>query len=152
MCTFFVGDYVQIDDKVLNYLIKYANKAFKKNEIPVSAVIVDQKGNVISYAYNNRQNTSNVIGHAEINAIIKAEKKLGDWRLNGCTMFVTLEPCNMCSSVILESRLDRVYYFLSKKEGSNSNSIIINKSLVEGYNNYKDIFNKLLTHFFDNKR
>lgn len=143
---------MKIDDKVLSYLVKCAKKALKYDEIPVSAVIVDQNGKIISYAYNNRQKRCNVLGHAEINAIVKAEKKIGDWRLNGYTMYVTLEPCNMCSSIILESRVDKVYYFLSKNDSSSDTDISINKCKVDGYDNYKKVFNELLTIFFDNKR
>lgn len=143
---------MKIDDKILSCLVKCAKKALKNDEIPVSAVIIDKKGKIVSYAFNNRQKKHNILGHAEINAIVKAEKMIGDWRLNGYTMYVTLEPCNMCSAIILESRIDKVYYFLGKENGSSNNNFFINKSQVDGYESYKEIFNKLLTQFFDNKR
>lgn len=143
---------MKIDDKVLSCLVKCAKKALKYDEIPVSAVIVDQNGNIISSSYNNRQKKCNVLGHAEINAIIKAEKKIGDWRLNGYTMYVSLEPCNMCASIILESRIDKIYYFLSKNDNICDDDIFINKCKVDGYDEYKKVFNELLTIFFDNKR
>ena len=110
-----MGDVMNFDKKVLNILLKNAEKAYKKGEIPVSAVILDQSGKIISYSSNNRQRKCNVLGHAEINAILKAENKISDWRLDGYSMVVTLEPCNMCSVIIKESRLDKVYYFLPKK-------------------------------------
>ena len=110
-----MGDVMNIDIKVLDLLLKNAVKAYKKGEIPVSAVILDQNGKLISDSFNNRQNKYNVLGHAEVNAIVKAEKKIKDWRLDGYYMIVTLEPCNMCSMIIKECRLDKVYYFLPKK-------------------------------------
>lgn len=143
---------MKIDDQVLNLLKKDANKAYKCEEIPVSAVIVDGNGKVISHACNNRQKSYSVLGHAEILAINKAEKKIKDWRLDGYSMFVTLEPCNMCSMVIKECRLDHIYYFLPKKNDCNGDLLSINKSLVEDHDEYKKYFNDLLTKFFDNRR
>ena len=142
---------MNINDNVINQLIEKAEESFKQNEIPVAAAILDKDNNLISVMGNNRQGSCNVLGHAEINAIIDAEKKIGDWRLDGYYMIVTLEPCDMCEVIIKECRLDHVYYFLQKK----SNSQLINsisKSEVDGYDNYKKKFNKLLTAFFDNKR
>lgn len=143
---------MEISNDILEFLVKFANKAMEENEVPVSAVIVDCDGNIISYGYNNRQGSNNVLGHAEINAILSAESIIGDWRLDGYSMYVTLEPCSMCSAVILESRLDNVFYFLPKNDSVISSSLCINKALVDGYENYKMIFNDLLTHFFDNMR
>lgn len=90
---------------------KEALKAYHKKEIPVGAVIV-KNNKIISKAYNTRQYKYNILGHAEINAIIKAEKKIKDWRLDDCELFVTLEPCEMCEKIIMESRLNKVYYLL----------------------------------------
>ena len=143
---------MKIDGKVLNILKRDANKAFKRDEIPVSAVIVDSGGKIISHACNNRQKSCNVLGHAEVLAINKAEKKIRDWRLDGYSMFVTLEPCNMCSMVIKECRLDYIYYFLPKKSDCNNDFVSIDKSIVEDYGEYKEYFNNLLTSFFDNRR
>ena len=94
---------------------KEAVKAYKKNEIPVGAVII-KNNKIISKAYNNRQRTHNLIGHAEILAILKAEKKLKDWRLDDCEMYVTLEPCEMCSLFIKESRIKKIEYLVSRKD------------------------------------
>ncbi len=143
---------MKIDDQVLNLLKNGANKALKRDEIPVSAVIVDAKGKIISYAFNNRQRSYDVLGHAEILAIKKAEKKIRDWRLNGYKMFVTLEPCNMCSVIIKECRLDQIFYFLPKKSDNMSDIVDINKYQVDGYEEDKEYFNNLLTNFFDNRR
>ena len=86
-----------------------AKKAKTEGEIPVGAVIV--KGDeVISRAHNTRERKKNALGHAEIVAIDRACKKLGDWRLSGCEIFVTLEPCAMCAGAIIGSRMSRVVF------------------------------------------
>ena len=147
-----MGDVMNLDKKVLDLLLKNAEKAFKKGEIPVSAVILDQSGKIISYSNNDRQRKCNILGHAEINAILKAEKKVRDWRLDGYSMVVTLEPCNMCSVIIKECRLDKVYYFLSKKNDDYSWEINIDKEQINNYKEYTSKFKQLLTDFFNNKR
>ena len=147
-----MGDVMNIDKKILDLLLKQASKAYKKGEIPVSAVILDQYGNLISSSFNNRQKSYNVLGHAEVSAILKAERKVKDWRLDGYYMIVTLEPCNMCSTIIKESRLDKVYYFLSKTNDNDSREIIINKEQIVNYKEYSIKFKQLLTDFFNNKR
>ena len=147
-----MGDVMNLDKKVLDLLLKNAEKAFKKGEIPVSAVILDQSGKIISYSNNDRQRKCNILGHAEIIAILKAEKKVRDWRLDGYSMVVTLEPCNMCSVIIKECRLDKVYYFLSKKNDDYSWEININKEQINNYKEYTSKFKQLLTDFFNNKR
>ena len=99
-------------DKDLDFMrlaINEAKKAFKKDEVPVGAIIV-KNGEVIAKAYNTREYGKNALYHAEIKAIDKACKKLGGWRLVGCTMYVTLEPCPMCAGAIINSRIERVVY------------------------------------------
>lgn len=143
---------MNIDENIIKILKKDAFKAFKRGEIPVSAIIVDELGKIVSHACNSRQKAYDVLGHAEITAIKKAENKIKDWRLNGYRMYVTLEPCNMCSMVIKESRLDQVFYFLPKKNDDLNLDISINKILIEGYDDEKKYFNDLITSFFNNKR
>lgn len=89
--------------------LKEAKKAFNKNEIPVGCVIVldDQ---IIARGHNLRQTKKSVLGHAEIIAIQKANKKLDSWILENCTMYVTLEPCSMCAGAILQSRIKRLVF------------------------------------------
>ena len=87
--------------------IDLAKKSGK--DIPVAAIIV-KDGKIIAKAVNEREKSQNTINHAEMLAIQRANKKLKNWRLNGCEMYVTLEPCPMCASAILQSRLSRLYY------------------------------------------
>lgn len=89
--------------------LKQAKKAYKKDEVPVGAVIV-KDGKVISKAYNLREKTNLATGHAEILAIQKANKKLKSWRLDSCTLYVTIEPCPMCAGAIVQSRIKKVVY------------------------------------------
>lgn len=128
----------------MNYFeeaIKEAIKAYKKGEIPVGAVIV-KNDKVIAKAHNNRQFNHNVLGHAEINCILKAEKKIKDWRLNECDMYVTLEPCEMCNMFIKESRIKNVYYLMNKSNSAQTN---VRSDLLA---KYEDIVN----NFFNNLR
>ena len=131
-------------DNVINALKKEVEEAKNNNEIPVGAVIVDKNNNIISTGHNNRQNSYNVLGHAEINAIIAAGKYLKDWRLNGYSMYVNLEPCLMCSIIIKESRLDKVYYFV---EGNNILGNNLGKYLG---NNLDKSLGNILGNNFDN--
>ncbi|MDD7078011.1 MAG: tRNA adenosine(34) deaminase TadA, partial [Lachnospiraceae bacterium] len=82
-------------------------KAYAIDEVPIGCVIV-YEDKVIARGYNRRNRDKNTLAHAELNAIKKASKKLGDWRLEGCTMYVTLEPCQMCAGALVQSRIDRV--------------------------------------------
>lgn len=101
----------------MNIAYKEALKAYKKGEIPVGAVIV-KNNKIVSKAHNNRQNKFNLLGHAEIRSIIKAEKKLKDWRLDECEMYVTLNPCQMCEMLITESRIKKVIYLLKNEKNN----------------------------------
>ncbi|QOV19593.1 tRNA adenosine(34) deaminase TadA [Blautia liquoris] len=87
--------------------IKQARKAEKIMEVPIGCVIV-YEGEIIARGYNRRNTDKNTLSHAELNAIKKASRKLGDWRLEGCTMYVTLEPCQMCAGAMVQSRIDEV--------------------------------------------
>lgn len=107
-----------MNEKFMELAIKQAEKASKKNEVPVGAVIV-KDGKVISKAHNLVEKKKNAISHAEILAISKATKKIKNWRLNGCEMYVTLEPCSMCISAIELSRIKRVYFLVKKDKEIN---------------------------------
>lgn len=87
--------------------IREARKAYALQEVPIGCVIV-YEDKIIARGYNRRNTDRNTIAHAEMSAIKKASKKLGDWRLEGCTMYVTLEPCQMCAGAIVQARIDEV--------------------------------------------
>lgn len=95
-----------MDEYFMKEALKQARKAYLLGEVPIGCVIV-YEGKIISRGYNRRNTDKNTLNHAEITAIRRASKKLGDWRLEGCTMYVTLEPCQMCSGAMVQSRMDR---------------------------------------------
>ena len=134
-----------MNDKYLKQLIKLAKKAFKKKEVPISAIIV-KDGKIISKAFNKRIKNNNVLDHAEIMAIRKAEKKLKDWRLFDCDLYVTLKPCSMCEIIIKQARIKNVYYLLeklnSKKEYNKTNFIKISENEQMYHNILQDFFKK----------
>ena len=96
-----------LDKKYMREAIRQAKKAYKLDETPIGCVIVHD-GKIIGRGYNRRNTDKSPLAHAEITAIKKASKKLGDWRLEECTLYVTLEPCQMCAGAIIQSRLTRV--------------------------------------------
>lgn len=95
------------EEKFMKEAIRQAKKAYALREVPIGCVIV-YEGKIIARGYNRRNTDKNTTSHAEINAIRKASKKLGDWRLEGCTLYVTLEPCQMCAGAIVQARVTRV--------------------------------------------
>lgn len=95
-------------DKFMKEAIKEAKKAYGKLEVPIGAVIV-RNGKIIARGHNQKEEKADTTMHAEIIAIKKASKKIGAWRLNGCEMYVTLEPCPMCAGAIVNARLDKIY-------------------------------------------
>lgn len=95
------------DEKYMKEAIRQAKKAYALEEVPIGCVIV-QNDKIIARGYNRRNTDKNTLAHAEISAIKKAAKKTGDWRLEDCTMYVTLEPCQMCAGAIVQSRLKKV--------------------------------------------
>lgn len=96
-----------IDEKYMLAAIRQAEKAYKLGEVPIGCVIV-YKDRIIARGYNRRNTDKNTLSHAELNAIKKACKKSGDWRLEDCTMYITLEPCQMCAGAIVQARIKRV--------------------------------------------
>ena len=147
------------DSKYMKLAIKEANKAFNKNEIPVGAVIV-LNNKVIARAHNLKDSTGVVTNHAEIIAIQKANKLIGDWRLNNAIMYVTLEPCPMCASAIQQSRIYKVVYGTSSHNNHNTKLIRSifngengnNQVILEKNNYFTTECKKILTNFFQNIR
>ena len=124
--------------------------SFSCDEIPVGAIVV-KNNEIIGVGINNRERDKSVIGHAEINAINDACKCVGDWRLDGCVMYVTLLPCMMCAGTILESRIDRVYYLCDRTNVCFNSSAYLNVEKI--YNDeYEEKYLNLLKLFFENKR
>ena len=95
------------DEQLMKEAIKQANKAYAIDEVPIGCVIV-QNGHIIARGYNRRNTDKNTLAHAELTGIKKASKKTGDWRLEDCDLYVTLEPCQMCAGAIVQSRMRRV--------------------------------------------
>ncbi|OGB83745.1 hypothetical protein A3F66_06800 [candidate division TM6 bacterium RIFCSPHIGHO2_12_FULL_32_22] len=128
-----------------------AEKALRCDEVPVGAIILNSKGEILSRAYNLVEKKKSQIAHAEILAIEKACKKLGDWRLEGCIIFVTLEPCSMCIAAIQLSRISKlVYGAASPKYGY---KVFSGKSKLEIEENILASESaKLLRLFFKKKR
>ncbi len=129
----------------------------KEGEIPVGCVIV-KDGKILAKAHNLKQKLKNPIAHAEILAINKATKKLGDWRLNGCEMYVTLEPCPMCAAAIVQSRILRVHIGTFNKDMGACGSVI-NITDSRELNSFVDVkweYDKecsdIMTEFFNDRR
>ena len=96
-------------EKYMQIALKQAKKALKYNEVPVGCIIT-KNNKIISKAYNKKEKTKNVIKHAEIIAISKACKKIKNWRLDDCEIYITMEPCMMCSGAIEQSRIKKIIY------------------------------------------
>lgn len=95
------------DQRFMREAIRQAKKAYALQEVPIGCVIV-YEGKIIARGYNRRNTDKNTLAHAELSAIKKASRKLGDWRLEGCTIYITLEPCQMCAGAIVQARISRV--------------------------------------------
>ena len=120
------------DKYYMKLTLENSKTAFLKNEVPVGAIIVcDDK--VIASSFNQKETDANIISHAEILAILEASKKIGDWRLDDCTMYVSLFPCPMCASAIIQSRINKLVI------GADTNDLN-NKKIVEMI--FKESLNK----------
>ena len=122
-----------IDIKDAQYLmglaLEEAEKAYRSDEVPVGAIVTDKSGKILSVSHNNRENSGNPCGHAEILAIMEAARSRPNWRLEGCRLFVTLEPCLMCLGAAIQSRLDIIGFGAYDPKGG---------ALSLNYNFYKD--------------
>lgn len=125
------------DEKYMKMAVKLAKKAASMGEVPIGCVIV-YEDRVIGRGYNRRKTDKNTLSHAEITAIHKASRVIGDWRLEGCTMYVTLEPCQMCAGAIVQARMDRVVIAtMSPKSGCAGS--ILNLLQMEEFNHQVEI-------------
>ena len=125
------------DEKFMKEAIKQSKKAYALDETPIGCVIVHE-GKIIGRGYNRRNTDKNTLAHAEIAAIRKASKKLGDWRLEECTMYVTLEPCQMCSGAIVQSRMTRVVIGCMNPKAGCAGSVI-NLLNMEEFNHQVEV-------------
>jgi tRNA(adenine34) deaminase len=148
-------EYTQ-DEKYMLLALEQAKLAQCEDEVPVGAIIV-RNGEIVSSAYNTREYGKNALYHAEIKAIDEACKRLGGWRLVGCTMYVTLEPCPMCAGAIINSRIERVVYGApDNKAGAFGTMInltdypLFKPQITSGI--LKDDCAQLLSSFFKKKR
>ena len=144
-------------NKFMEEAIRLAKKANSKKEVPIGAVIVrDDK--IISRGFNKREKSKNALNHAEIIAINKACKKLKEWRLENCTLYVTLEPCPMCAGAIANARIKKIFYG-AKEKTSNDNLFekiltsnrLNHKCEIEQLTEYEKTCSSILTEFFKNK-
>ena len=112
--------------------VRPAKKTMALKIFPLGCIIVSE-GKIIARGYNRRNTDKNTLSHAELNAIRKASKKLGDWRLEGCTMYVTLEPCQMCAGALVQSRIDEVVIGSMNPKAGCAGSVL-NLLEMDGFN------------------
>lgn len=137
-------------NEYINELLKLSKKAYKNNEVPVGALIVFNN-KIIGKGYNVRTKNNDVLGHAEIIAIRKAARKLKDWRLNECDLYVTLEPCSMCKEIIKQSRIKNVYYLVNKLDYKKEyeKTIFVKDDTIDSFQQQK--YKDELSTFFKDK-
>ena len=131
------NDYDEDDIKFMREAVRQAKKAAKLDEVPIGCVIV-YEGKIIARGYNRRNTDKSTLAHAEIAAIKKASRVIGDWRLEECTMYVTLEPCQMCSGAIVQARIPRVVIGTMNAKAGCAGSVI-NILRMDGFNHKVDI-------------
>ena len=129
-------------ERYMKEAIRQAKKARALEEVPIGCVIVCN-GQIIARGYNRRNTDKNTLSHAELNAIKKASKKLGDWRLEGCTMNVTLEPCQMCAGALMQSRIDRVVIGSMNPKAGCAGSVL-NLLEMDGFNHKVEVIRGVL--------
>lgn len=146
-------------DNYMQMAINNAHEAYSMNEVPVGAIIVSEHGEILSEGHNLKETNKDATAHAEIIAIKKAAERIWSWRLLNCSIFVTLEPCPMCMSAILQARIKNVYWgAYDKKGGSISLGYNFSKddrlnhkfNLYGGFRHYE--CSQLLSNFFRTKR
>lgn len=121
-----------LDEKYMMEAYRQAKKAYALNEVPIGCVIV-YEGKIIARGYNKRNTIGSTLGHAEISAIKKAGKVIGDWRLEGCTIYITLEPCPMCAGAIIQARIPNVVIGSMNPKAGCAGSVI-NLLSMDGFN------------------
>ena len=125
------------DEKYMKEAIRQAKKAEAIGDVPIGCVIVHD-GRIIARGYNRRNKEKTVLAHAELQAMKKACKVIGDWRLEGCTMYITLEPCQMCAGTIVQARVDRVVIGSMNRKAGCAGSIL-NLLQMKEFNHQVDL-------------
>ena len=146
------------DEKYMKEAIRQAKKAYALGEVPIGCVIV-YEGKIIGRGYNRRTIDKNTLAHAELMAIKKASKKMDDWRLEDCIMYVTLEPCQMCSGAIVQSRMKKVVIGCMNPKAGCAGSIL-NLLQMEEFNHQVEMeigvlgveCSQMMKHFFQELR
>lgn len=131
-----------MDEKFMKEALKQAKKAKDIGEVPIGCVIV-YEDKIIARGYNKRNKNKSTLAHAELIAIDKASKKMGDWRLEECIMYVTLEPCQMCAGAIVQSRMKKVVIGAMNQKAGCAGSIL-NLLQVEEFNHQVEILTGIL--------
>lgn len=143
------------NEQMMKIAIEEAKKGYKKNEVPVGCVIV-QNNKIIAKAHNIKEKKQCVLYHAEMIAIKKASKKIKNWRLTNCKMYITLQPCTMCSSAIKQARISEIYYGVENKNNMISKKILnindINSSVTVEKKICEKECKNIIQEFFKNKR
>lgn len=146
------------EERYMGYAITQAKKALVNEDVPIGCVIVYQ-GKIIARGYNKRNKKKTTLAHAELDAIAKASKVLGDWRLEDCTMYVTLEPCQMCAGAIVQARIPRVVIGCMNPKAGCAGSIL-NLLQMQEFNHQVEVVrgvreeecSKMLSDFFRSLR
>ena len=149
---------MNVQEKYMKQAIKLAGKAAELGEVPIGCVI-EYQGKVIGRGYNRRTTDKSTLAHAEIIAIKKACKKMGDWRLEDCTMYVTLEPCQMCAGAIVQARVKKVVIGCMNPKAGCAGSIL-NVLQMDAFNHQVEVergvleeeCSRMLTSFFKSLR
>ena len=131
---------MELDYQFLLEALEEAKKAFKYGEVPIGAVVV-KDGKIVSRAFNRKEFLQDPTAHAEIIAIREASRKLNSWRLNGCTLYSTVEPCIMCCGAIIQSRIDRIVYSIPDQKFGGVESLY--KILEDKRVNHRPEVNKI---------
>ncbi len=152
-------DQQTIDQSFLSQCLDLAREAGARDEVPVGAMVINNRtGEVVAKSFNLRETLNTPLAHAEIMAIHQACKKLGTWRLTGHTLYSSLEPCVMCSGVIIQSRIDRVIYSATDIKGGGQSlfqlfsNLKLNHQVVWAKGAFEADSRNLLQGFFKNKR
>lgn len=133
---------MSVEEKFMKEALKEAKKAYFIDEVPIGCVIV-QDDKIIARGYNRRNIDKNTLAHAELTAIRKASKKIGDWRLEDCTMYITLEPCQMCAGAIVQSRMKKVVIGAMNPKAGCAGSVL-NLLQMPKFNHQVEIVNGIL--------